>query len=168
MTTNGFNDELLATSLENLYGVIQAQGNRPIVYTDYTITEMDQSWRMDKVAQDVKFGLTHESVFFSPKNMARSSRALAEIGYKNTEVISAWLTHLQQKLEEDGTTKYTSVPDFESVVYGSMKNFTPRYYVFQGFQDDQEFEQHLQTLMMFKTDTTQKVRANKRATELQN
>jgi hypothetical protein len=44
------------------------------VYNDYTLPEMDISWRMDKVAEDIKFGLTHDSSFFSPKNMARSSR----------------------------------------------------------------------------------------------
>jgi hypothetical protein len=46
---------------------------------------------MDKIAEDIKFGLTNETVFFSPNNMARSSRQLGELGYKNTELISIWL-----------------------------------------------------------------------------
>lgn len=149
MTFHGFNDEILATCLENLYGVIMAMGNKPITYQDYDIHEMEQSWRMNKVAEDVKFGLTHESVFFSPFNMARSARALAEMGYKNTEIIAAWMNHLEEKLHEDGSTKYTSPPLFDDVVYGSMKNMIPRTYVFQGFQDNEEFEEHLQTLLMF-------------------
>jgi len=49
---------------------------------------------MNKVAEDVKFGLTNEAVFFSPKNMARSARSLGEIGYKHTEIVSLWLEHL--------------------------------------------------------------------------
>lgn len=65
-----------------------------MVYNDYAITEMDQSWRMEKVAEDVKWGLSHEFAFFSPKNMARASKALGEIGYKNTEVIDLWLKNL--------------------------------------------------------------------------
>jgi hypothetical protein len=41
MTANGFNEELLVAFLENLNGVIQARGNKPRVYTDYTLAEMD-------------------------------------------------------------------------------------------------------------------------------
>lgn len=88
---------------------------------------------MDKLAEDIKFGLTHEFAFFSPKNMGRSSRALAEMGYKNTEVIDAWLKYLLRKLNEDSKTIYTAPPTYEQVVYGSMKGFAPRYYIFQGF-----------------------------------
>jgi hypothetical protein len=92
---------------------------------------MQQSWRMDKLAEDIKFGLTHEFAFFSPKNMGRAARALAEMGYKNTEVIDAWLKCLHKKLAEDGSkTQYTTPPTYEQVVYGSMKGMAPRYYVF--------------------------------------
>lgn len=130
MTTHGFNDELIATFLENFNGVIQAGGNNPMVYDDYSITEMDQSWRMEKVAEDLKWGLTHEFAFFSPANQGRAAKALGEIGYKNTEVIDLWLKNLHQKLADDGTIKFTSVPEFEKVVYGGMKGFNPKHYVF--------------------------------------
>lgn len=120
----------MAQFCENLNTVIQARGNNPRVLTDYTIAEMHQSWRMDKLAEDIKFGLTHEFAFFSPKNMGRTSRALAEMGYKNTEVIDAWLKCLHKKLLEDGSTQYTAPPTYEQVVYGSMKGFAPRYYIF--------------------------------------
>jgi hypothetical protein len=49
---------------------------------------------MEKLASDIKFGLTNEFAFFSPKNMGRTARALAEFGYKNTDVISTWLETL--------------------------------------------------------------------------
>ena len=65
-----------------------------MVYTDYTLDEMTQSWRMEKLASYIKFGLTNEFAFFSPKNMGRTARALAEFGYKNTDVISTWLETL--------------------------------------------------------------------------
>lgn len=130
LTVHGFNDELLATFLENLNGVIQAQGNKAMAYNDYTVTEMDQSWRMDKVAEDLKWGLSHEFSFFSPYNQARASKALGEIGYKNTEVIDLWLKDIHKKLEDDGTVKFTANPDFQSIVYGGMKGFNPKHYVF--------------------------------------
>jgi hypothetical protein len=37
-----------------------------------------------------------------------------------------------------------------------MKNFKPSYYVFQGFQSDKEFEEHVQTLLMFKSEEKKK------------
>jgi hypothetical protein len=56
---------------------------------------MDQSWRMDKIASDISFALNSENnAFFSAKNMARSSRKLGELGYKNTELIDLWLKSL--------------------------------------------------------------------------
>ena len=133
MTTHGFHDKIIATFLEEFNKVIEAQGNRPISYTDYTIEEMDTSWRITKVAEYIKFGLTSDSAFFSPKNMARSARALGNIGYKNTEVQQLWLDHLQRRLAQDKSTRYASPPTFDHQVYGSIKNFDPRHYVFQGF-----------------------------------
>ena len=56
---------------------------------------MDSNWRMDKVAEDLKFALKdNPNIFFSPYNMARVSREVGELGYKNNEVLSAWLDKL--------------------------------------------------------------------------
>jgi len=75
LTARGFNCDVLATSLEHLSNVIQARGNRPHAFADYTLSEMDQSWRMEKVASDIIFALNPENnTFFSPHNMARASR----------------------------------------------------------------------------------------------
>lgn len=41
LTGRGFNCEVLANSLEHLSKVIEARGNKPRVYADYTLTEMD-------------------------------------------------------------------------------------------------------------------------------
>jgi len=129
-----------------------------MVYNDYSVSEMDQSWRMEKLAEDIKWGLTHDFAFFSPANQARASKALGEIGYKNTEIIDSWLKNLHQKLNENGEVKFSENPDFETIVYGGIKGFNPRHYVFQGFQNDAEFHGHLQTLMMFKTRKDKKVK----------
>lgn len=100
LTGRGFNCEVLATTLQHLTKVIEARGNRPKVYADYTLSEMDQSWRMDKVASDINFALKQENnTFFSPHNMARASRHLGELGYKNTDLIENWLSSLPQILK---------------------------------------------------------------------
>ena len=47
---------------------------------------------MDKVASDINFALNQENnTYFSSFNMARASRQLGELGYKNTELIENWL-----------------------------------------------------------------------------
>jgi hypothetical protein len=57
---------------------------------------------MDKVASDINFALSPENnIFFSTTNMARTSRSLGEIGYKNTEIIENWLKRTENLLNED-------------------------------------------------------------------
>ena len=41
------------------------------------------------------------------------------------------------------------------MVFGSFKNFKPRHYIFSGFESDQEFQSHLQTLAMFQQQKSQ-------------
>lgn len=98
---------------------------------------------MEKIASDINFALTSENnAFFSAKNMARASRSLGELGYKNTEVIDHWLKNLTKILngEKQGLA---AMPDFESAVFGDFKNFKARHYIFQGFESDNEFRDHL-------------------------
>lgn len=85
---------------------------------------------MDKVASDINFALKQENnTFFSPYNMARASRQLGHLGYKNTELIENWLQNLPSILN-GANQNATAMPDFESVVFGSFKNFKPRHYIF--------------------------------------
>lgn len=75
LSRGGFDCDLLAQSLTRLNHVVVALGNNPLTFSDYTLSEMDQSWRMDKLAEDIKFGLDpNPNIFFSPYNMAKVSR----------------------------------------------------------------------------------------------
>jgi hypothetical protein len=75
LSTNGFNCGVLAESLKRLNQAVTAVGNNPLTFSDYTLSEMDQSWRMDKLTEDLKFGLdVNPNVFFSPHNLAEVSR----------------------------------------------------------------------------------------------
>lgn len=98
LTVRGFDCDVLANSLKYLSQTIQAKGNCPKVYADYSLPEMDISWRFDKVSSDVKFALQNDTQFFSATNMALSSRHLGDIGYKNTEMISIWFDKLDRML----------------------------------------------------------------------
>lgn len=100
MTVRGFDCTLLAKSLSIVNDVVNARGNKPRLWSDYSIHEMDTSWRFEKVFQDIKFGLGGAngndpySVFFSASNMANVSRQLGELGYKNTELLPLWFAKI--------------------------------------------------------------------------
>lgn len=86
LTGRGFNSEASAATLGNIAGVLRARGFKGRVQGDYSAAELDQSWRMQKLVEDLKHGLRADQ-FFSPAHLAQVSQGLAEIGYKNTELI---------------------------------------------------------------------------------
>jgi hypothetical protein len=122
----------------------------PKLNKDYSVFDFDVSWRMEKVFQDLKFGLAGlkgddpYSVFFSSYNMAEISRQLGELGYKNTDLLPLWFAKIDAMLEE---LKHEQILDFDHAVYGGMKNFVPRHYVYKGFEENSEFKEHMQTLL---------------------
>ena len=99
VSTAGFSCEVLAESLKRLNMATAALGNHPVKTNDYTLSEMDQSWRLDKVTEDIKFGLNpNPNVFFSPYNLAKAARNLGELGYKNNEVMPMWFDKIDSML----------------------------------------------------------------------
>jgi len=52
---------------------------------------------MSKVAEDLKYALTSDT-FFSSNLIAKSSRLLGELGYKNTEIIPLWFKKIESVL----------------------------------------------------------------------
>ena len=84
-----------------------AIGNNPLSFSDYSLSEMDQSWRVDKLTEDLKFGLSQNpNVFFSPYNLAEVSRQLGELGYKNTELTPMWFDKMENMLSERSMKEY--------------------------------------------------------------
>jgi hypothetical protein len=65
---------------------MRARGYKGRSMGDYTHQEMDQSWRLQKLVDDLKYGLkpTH---FFAPQHLSDVSLGLGEIGYKSTDLI---------------------------------------------------------------------------------
>ena len=107
VSTSGFSCEVLAESLQRLNQATLALGNHPVKTDDYTLSEMDQSWRLDKVTEDIKFGLDpNPNIFFSPYNMAKVARNLGEIGYKNTEVMPMWFDKIESMLRATTNEDY--------------------------------------------------------------
>lgn len=69
LTTRGFNSELVAETLKNVHNALRARGFRPRVMNDYSHSELEQSWRMQKLIDDVIFGLRPDQ-FYSPTHLA--------------------------------------------------------------------------------------------------
>ena len=93
---------------------------------------------MEKVSDDLKFGLSGDT-FFSGVNMAATSRHLGELGYKNTEIIPLWFDKIIYMLDHPNEVDVSKSIPFEQAVYGGHLNFVPRHYIFQGFESNQEF-----------------------------
>lgn len=95
----GFNSEAVVATLQNLSKALRARGWKGRPQGDYTITELDQSWRMTKLVEDLQFGLRPDQ-FFSPHLLAQVSLHLGELAYKNTELIPQIFSKLQAQLSE--------------------------------------------------------------------
>ena len=101
LCTRGFDSYSMATTLEILAQACQSRGNKPRVMNDYSLNtgELDQSWRMQKVCDDLKFAMgsgtsysqttynNNDAIELSADHMGRICNSLGEIGYKNTELI---------------------------------------------------------------------------------
>lgn len=90
-----------------------------------------------------------EDLYFNHYHMGQASRLLGEIGFKDVELIQGYFDRLNRMLDEreEGFEKQNKELNFEEVVFGSYLNFTPRHYVFDGFGSNEEFRQHLTTLL---------------------
>lgn len=54
LTVRGFNGEVVVNALEILNQALIARGHRARVMGDYSINELDNSWRMQKLIDDIK------------------------------------------------------------------------------------------------------------------
>lgn len=116
---------------------------------DYSQSELEQSWRLTKVIEDIQFGLRPDQ-FYSPVHLAETSNLLAEIQYKNTDLLPHFFTKLRTLLEERfNGTKVHQTLTFENAVYGGPKNFVPRHYIFRGFESSDDFNYCLKTLLNY-------------------
>jgi hypothetical protein len=83
-------------------------------------------------------------------HLADTSNLLAEIQYKNTDLLPHFFTKLKSLLDE----RFTGVKEqqnltFEDAVYGGPKNFIPRHYIFRGFESSDDFNHCLKTLLNY-------------------
>jgi len=72
---------------------LEARGERPKLSMDISTPELDNNHRMTKLTDDLMFGLDKHQ-FFSPINMAKTSRYLGKIEHKNIELIPMWFEKL--------------------------------------------------------------------------
>lgn len=134
LTQRGFNSEATVETLKNIGGVMRARGYKGRVQGDYSTNELQQSWRMQKLIDDLKFGLRPDQ-FFSAHHLAQTSLSLADIGYKSTEVIPLIFEKINVLLDERqlGVKTEQKELNFQDAVYGGPKGFVDRHYVFKGF-----------------------------------
>jgi len=114
---------------------------------------------MQKIQEDLKFALERsEHAHFSGKNMGRVSRSLANMGYKNTQLLESWLNRLNEIASSDVHHQAETVTEmYHRAVYGApFKNFESKHYIYKGFETDAEFKEHMNTLLTWKEEKPQK------------
>lgn len=57
--------------------------------TDYGLKEMDSSWRMARLADDMIWSFGHERNEIVPHHLGLALNSMAEVGYKNSKLIEA-------------------------------------------------------------------------------
>lgn len=62
--------------------------------------------------------------------------------------MSSFFQKIKALIKERETGEKENPPlTFSQAVYGSYKNFLPRHYVFKGFENSNEFENHVRILL---------------------
>lgn len=69
----GFDSSLVCKTLEQINLAIKAGGNKRRPYEDYALKDLDQSWRMQMLANHLKTALSDE-MYFNHHFMGRASR----------------------------------------------------------------------------------------------
>lgn len=112
-----------------------AQTRGPRVYFDFTNTELFQSWQFVKYLEDVKFGLKKD-IEFPSTHLASVAMSLGNMKYKDSELTTMLMDKLKAELA--GNVAYT----------GTEPNH--KYHVYTGFVNNPTFQEHLQTLYLWK------------------
>lgn len=146
----GFDSKFVTQTLEILKNALRARGNIPRAFDDYNMHEFDSSWRMQQLTSHIKTAMGEE-MYFNHYYLGLASRQLGEMGHKDTELIQKTFDKLNLMINERESNKIRSKAplDFEQAVYGGFKNLIPRHYVYDGFESNQEFAQHLHTLLQW-------------------
>ena len=154
-SVGGFDPALMSTTLDQLKKILRGRGNIPRPFEDYGTREFDISWRMAVLSGHIKEALSDHNQF-NHVQMGKTSRSLGDIGHKDNEIIQKFFDKLNVMLDERDANQTKPVPDldYEATVYGTFQGQRARTHVFEGFENNEEFNQHLTTLMEW--NTTQK------------
>ena len=104
---------------------------------------------MTEIISDIKHGLK-KNVVFTPHHLVKTVKALSALGYKNSELIPLIFDKLERILDGTDVDTRTQV-DPEKYFFGGKKGYEDRHYVYRGFENNEEFQTHLQTLQDWQT-----------------
>jgi len=131
-----FNGEDLAACLEWLEKAARARGDH--FYTDFTKQQLFSSWQFEVIVNDLESAVEgYEQM--APLHIARCIEALSKLGYKNAELYKNLTEILSNPPEPKSSPGH-------------------KYHVYSGFVNNEEFQNHIKTLLAWKT--PQKVSGN--------
>jgi len=86
----GFESGLVCRALEMVKKTLRARGNKPRAFEDYTMKELDQSWRMHMLSSHLKTAL-NDDLYFNHYFVGHVAREMGEVGFKDVDLISSFL-----------------------------------------------------------------------------
>jgi hypothetical protein len=145
--------------LNRLINNKRAKGFKHLAFDDYNTHELLESSSFVDLIEEVEYDLRPGN-FFPPHQIASTLSSLAQLRYKNTHLVPkvrekmlAILQNKDQKAEEEF--------DINKVIYGDKRGRTNRYHVYKGFQNSKEFYTHVETLLDWKSDEQDFIKAEK-------
>lgn len=156
----GSDIEMFEVGFQKLKQTKNGKGNIDRPFEDYGLRELDISWRMQTMGDQFKKSLD-QRIRFHHRSFAKTLNHIGDFGWKDIEIIKGSFDKLNQMLDQHFSPELITVgePTLKEGVYGDYKNIIPKNYVFDGFQDSQEFNSYIQTLLDWKDDS--KARRNK-------
>ena len=124
-----YDSKLIVDCLEYLGKIISTKGFP--AYSDLSVLELSENWQFQSLLKDLHLGLEGKE-FLPPIHLAQISIALADIGYKDTELFG--------KIIE--SAKRQTVDPQNPSARGIYKH-----HIYSGFQDHEEFKNHVATLL---------------------
>ncbi|OMJ81485.1 hypothetical protein SteCoe_18053 [Stentor coeruleus] len=127
-----YSSQLIVDCLEYMGKILKASDINP--YSDLGVKELPSNWQFQQVMKDLSLALDGKE-FIPPLYLARVSIALADIGYKDTEIVKKMLDAIRKQIE------MPHEPPVRQIY---------KHHIYSGFQDSEEFKSHVSTLLEWK------------------
>lgn len=132
-------------TLESLVKSIKAKGLVAPAFDDFTKRDLEQSTYLTHLIEEIEFSLL-PGQFFPPHHIASTVSSLAQLNYKNSELVPK-IREKMLAISENKDELPNKDLHIDDIVFGDKRGLTNRTNIFRGFKDSNEFFSHVETLL---------------------